>query len=138
MQKIIGKMDYWERIALELLLENKTISLNDFIEIPKRRHFHKMMLLLKKQGVIRLIYPKVTEILHIGLSNSRNAKSTVLAIIANHCRKRYLRMCHGYPTPERREFFQCLHRIFGVPPSEQRSFDRALNRVIRQMTKETR
>ena len=43
MQKITGKMGYWERIALELFLEKKTTSLNDFIEMPKRRQFQKMM-----------------------------------------------------------------------------------------------
>ena len=139
MQKIMGKMGYWERIALELFLENKTTSLNDFIEIPKRRQFNKMMQLLEKQGVIGLIYPKVTEILFMGLGNDRKAKSTVLTIIVKHTRRRYLKMCHGYPTPERREFFQCLHRIFGIPTSDQRSFDRMLCRIINRVTKnETR
>ena len=69
MQKITGKMGYWERIALELFLEKKTTSLNDFIEMPKRRQFQKMMQLLEKQGVIGLIYPKVTEIRFMGLGN---------------------------------------------------------------------
>ncbi len=125
--------NYWERIAFELFLENKSTTLNDFIEIPKRRHFHKMMQLLEKQGVIRQIYPKVSEILFIGLGNDRKDKSMVLAVIVKNARKRYLKMCHGYPTPERREFFQCMHRIFGVPPSEQRSFDRVLSGIIRQV-----
>lgn len=132
MQKTKEKMDFWECIASEILQEKRTISLNDFIEIPKRRHFHKMMQLLEKQGVIRLIYPKVTEILHIGLSDTRKAKSTVLTIIVKHTRRRYLKMYHGYPTPERREFFQCLHRVLGIPPSDQRSFDRMLCRIINQ------
>ena len=92
-----------------------------------------MMQLLEKQGVIRQIYPKVSEILFIGLGNDRKDKSMVLAVIVKNARKRYLKMCHGYPTPERREFFQCLHRIFGVPPSEQRSFDRVLSGIIRQV-----
>ena len=124
----------WERIASELLREKRVSSLNDFIEIPKRRHFHKIIQLLEKQGVIRLIYPKVTEILHIGLGKDHKAKSTVLTIIVKHTRKRYLKMCHGYPTPERREFFQCLHRVFGIPPSDQRSFDRMLCRIINRVT----
>ena len=98
-----------------------------------RRQFHKTMQHLLEQGTIRLLFPKVNEILHIGLSNNRNAKSTVLTVIVKHCRKRYLKMCHGYPTPERREFFQLLHRIFGVPPSDQRSFDRVLSDIIRQV-----
>ena len=134
MQKIIGKMGYWERIALELFLEKKTISLNDFIEIPKRRQFHKMMQFLEKQGVIRQIYPKVTEILFIGLENDRRAKSTVLAVIVKHTRRRYLKMCHGQPSPERREFYQCLHRTFGIPPSEQHNFNRTLCRIISRLT----
>ena len=97
------------------------------------------MQLLEKQGVVGLIYPKVTEILFMGLGNDRKAKSTVLTIIVKHTRRRYLKMCHGYPTPERREFFQCLHRIFGIPTSDQRSFDRMLCRIINRVTKnETR
>lgn len=124
----------WERIASELLREKRVSSLNDFIEIPKRRHFHKIIQLLEKQGVIRLIYPKVTEILHIGLGKDHKAKSTVLTVIVKHTRKRYLKMCHGYLTPERREFFQCLHRVFGIPPSDQRSFDRMLCRIINRVT----
>ena len=134
MQKIMGKMGYWERIALELFLENRTTSLNDFIEIPKRRHFHKVMQLLEKQGVIGLIYPKVTEIQHMGLGNDRKAKSTVLAVIVKHTRQRYLKMCHGQPSPERREFYQCLHRTFGIPPSEQHNFNRTLCRIINRLT----
>lgn len=127
--------NYWERYASELLQEKRMVPLNDFIEIPKRRHFHKMMQLLEKQGVIRLIYPKVSEILHIGLGKDRKAKSAVLAVIVKHCRKRYLKMCHGYPTPERREFFQCMHRVFGILPSGQRSFDRVLSGIIRLVMK---
>ena len=135
MQKIMGKMGYWERIALELFLENKTTSLNDFIEIPKRRHFHQVMQLLEKQGVVGLIYPKVTEILFMGLGNDRKAKSTVLAVIVKHTRQHYLKMCHGQPSPERREFYQCLHRTFGIPPSEQRNFNRTFCRIINRVTK---
>ncbi len=135
MQKKKEKMDYWERIAFELLQEKKMISLNDFIEIPKRRHFHMMMQFLEKQGIISMIYPKVTEILFIGLGNERKAKSTVLTIIVKHARQRYLKMCHGQPTPERREFYQCLHRTFGIPSSEQRSFNRMLCRIINRVTK---
>ena len=130
----MSKETIWERIASELLREKRVSSLNDFIEIPKRRHFHKIIQLLEKQGVIRLIYPKVTEILHIGLGKDHKAKSTVLTVIVKHTRKRYLKMCHGYPTPERREFFQCLHRVFGIPPSDQRSFDRMLCRIINRVT----
>ena len=129
------KKNYWGRIASELIQEKRTISLNDFIEIPKRRHFHKMMQLLENQGVIRLMYPKVTEIKFIGLGKDSKSKSKVLVTIVKHCRKRYLKMCHGYPTPERREFFQCLHRVFGIPASEQRNFNRALNRIISRVTK---
>ena len=134
MQKTIGKMDYWERIALELFLEKKPTSLNDFIEIPKHRQFHKIMQFLEKQGVIHLIYPKVSEILFIGLGSDRKAKITVLAVIVKHTRQRYLKMCHGQPSPERREFYQCLHRTFGIPPSEQRNFNRTLCRIINRVT----
>lgn len=130
--------NFWERYALEIV-EKKTIPLNDYIEAPMLRQFHKTMQHLVEQGTVRLLFPKVNEILHIGLSNSRKAKSTVLTVIVKHTRKRYLKMCHGYPTPERREFFQRLHSIFGVPPSEQRSFDRTLCRIINHVTKnETR
>jgi len=126
--------NFWSRIASELLQEKRTISFNDFIEIPKLRHFHKMMQLLENLGVIRLLYPKVTEINFIGLGKDCKSKSKVLVVIVKHCRKRYLKMCHGYPTPERREFFQCLHRVFGIPVSEQRNFNRALNRIISRVT----
>ena len=126
--------NFWERYASEILQAKRTVSLNDYIEIPKLRHFHKMMQLLENQGAIRLIFPKVNEIQHIGLQDSRKAKSTVLTVIVKHTRKRYLKMCHGYPTPERREFFQYLHRVLGVPPSDQRSFDRMLCRIIKRVT----
>ena len=129
--------NFWERYASEII-EKRSVPLNDFIETPKLRQFHKTMQHLEKQGTIRQIFPEVTEILHIGLGKDRKAKSTVLTVIVKHCRKRYLKMCHGYPTPERREFFQCLHRIFDISPSEQRSFDRTLCRIIRHVTKETR
>ena len=126
--------NFWERYASELL-EKKTSPLNDYIEAPMLRQFHKTMQHLEEQGTVRLLFPKVNEILHIGLSNNRKAKSAVLTVIVKHTRKRYLKMCHGYPSPERREFFQRLHSIFGVPPSEQRSFDRTLCRIINRMTK---
>ena len=135
MQKTKEEMDYFERIALEIFLGKKSTSLNDFIEIPKRRQFQKMIRFLEKQGVISIIYPKVTEILFIGLGSNRKAKTKVLALIVKYCRKRYLKMCHGYPTPERREFFQFLHRTFGIPSSDQRSFDRTLCRIINRVTK---
>ena len=125
--------NFWERYALEIV-EKKTIPLNDYIEAPMLRQFHKTMQHLVEQGTVRLLFPKVSQILHIGLSNNRKAKSTVLTVIVKHTRKRYLKMCHGYPSPERREFFQCLHRIFGIPPSEQRSFDRMLCRIINRVT----
>ena len=125
--------NFWERYALELI-EKKTFPLNDYIEAPMLRQFHKTMQHLMEQGTVRLIFPKVNEILHIGLSSNRKAKSTVLTVIVKHTRKRYLKMCHGFPSPERREFFQCLHRIFGIPPSEQRSFDRMLCRIINRVT----
>ena len=125
--------NFWERYASELL-EKKTFPLNDYIEAPMRRQFHKTMQHLLEQGTVRLLFPKVNEILHIGLSNNRKAKSTVLTVIVKHTRKRYLKMCHGFPSPERREFFQCLHGIFGIPPSEQRSFDRMLCRIINRVT----
>jgi len=125
--------NFWERYALELI-EKKTFPLNDYIEAPMRRQFHKTMQHLMEQGTVRLLFPKVNEILHIGLSGNRKAKSTVLTVIVKHTRKRYLKMCHGFPSPERREFFQCLHRIFGIPPSEQRSFDRMLCRIINRVT----
>ena len=128
----IGK-NFWERYALEIV-EKKTIPLNDYIEAPMLRQFHKTMQHLVEQGIIRLLFPKVNEILHIGLSSNRKAKSTVLTAIVKHVRKRYLKMCHGFPSPERRKFFQCLHRIFGIPPSEQRSFDRMLCRIINRVT----
>jgi len=124
---------YWERYASELI-EKKTFPLNDYIEASKLRQFHMTMQHLMEQGIVRLLFPKVNEILNIGLSNSRKAKSTVLTVIVKHSRKRYLKMCHGYPTPERREFFQCLHRVFGIPPSDQRSFDRVLSGIIRKLT----
>lgn len=125
--------NFWERYALEIV-EKKTIPLNDYIEAPMLRQFHKTMLHLVEQGIVRLLFPKVNEILHIGLSRNHKAKSTVLTAIVKHVRKRYLKMCHGFPSPERREFFQCLHRIFGIPPSEQRSFDRMLCRIINRVT----
>ena len=128
-------MDYFERIAFELCMENKQISLNDFIEIPKRRQFQKMIQFLEKQGVISIIYPKVTEILFIGLGSDRKAKTKVLALIVKYCRKRYLKMCHGQPSPERREFYQCLHRTFGIPLSEQHNFNRVLCCIIKHATK---
>ena len=127
------RKNFWERYASELL-EKKTFPLNDYIEAPMRRQFHKTMQHLVDLGIVRLLFPKVNEILHIGLSNSRKAKSTVLTVIVKHTRKRYLKMCHGFPSPERREFFQCLHGIFGIPPSEQRSFDRMLCRIINRVT----
>ena len=127
------RKNFWERYASELL-EKKTFPLNDYIEAPMRRQFHKTMQLLVDLGIVRLLFPKVNEILHIGLSSNRKAKSTVLTVIVKHTRKRYLKMCHGFPSPERREFFQCLHRIFGIPPSEQRSFDRMLCRIINRVT----
>ena len=125
--------NFWERYAIEFL-EKKTFPLNDYIEAPMRRQFHKTMQHLVELGTVRLLFPKVNEILHIGLSSDRKAKSTVLTVILKHTRKRYLKMCHGFPSPERREFFQCLHRIFGIPPSEQRSFDRMLCRIINRVT----
>lgn len=69
------KKNYWGRIASELIQEKRTISLNDFIEIPKRRHFHKMIQILEEQGVICMTYPKVTEIQFIGLGKDRKAKT---------------------------------------------------------------
>ena len=127
------RKNFWERYASELL-EKKTFPLNDYIEAPMRRQFHKTMQHLVNLGIVRLLFPKVNEILHLGLSNNRKAKSTVLTVIVKHTRKRYLKMCHGFPSPERREFFQCLHGIFGIPPSEQRSFDRMLCRIINRVT----
>lgn len=126
-------MNFWERYASELIQKN-TFPLNDYIEASKRRQFHKTMQHLMEYGTVRLLFPKVNEILHIGLSNSRNAKSTVLKVIVKHCRMRYLKMCHGSPSPERREFFHRLHQIFCVPPSGQRSFDRMLCRIINRVT----
>ena len=127
-------MNFWERYASEIL-DKKTFPLNDYIEAAKLRQFHKSMQHLVEQGVVRLLFPKINQILRIGLSDSRKAKTKVLAVIVKHTRQRYLKMCHGYPTPERREFFQCLHRVFGVPPSDQRSFDRVLSDIIRQVMK---
>jgi nitrogenase subunit NifH len=126
--------NFWERFASEII-EKNTFPLNDYIEVSKLRQFQKTMQHLVEQGIVRLLFPKVNEILHIGLSNSRKSKSTVLTVIVKHSRKRYLKMCHGFPSPERREFFQCLHGIFGIPPSERRSFDRMLCRIINRVTR---
>lgn len=125
-------MNYWERYASELIQKN-TFPLNDYIEASQRRQFHRTMQHLEEQGTVRLLFPKVNEILHIGLSNSRNAKFTVLTVIVKHTRKRYLKMCHGFPSPERREYIHRLHQIFCVPPSEQRSFNRTLCRIINRV-----
>ena len=78
MQKIIGKMGYFERIALELFLEKKTTSLNDFIEIPKRRQFRKMMQLLEVQGVNRHLSGVSFINAFTGLSAFRHQSSTTL------------------------------------------------------------
>ena len=100
------KKNYWGRIASELIQEKRTISLNDFIEIPEHRHFHKIMQILEKQAVIRMIYPKVTEIQFIGLGKDRKAKTRVIAIIIRHCRKRYLMMCHQ----EHNQITSCINQ----------------------------
>lgn len=125
-------MNFWQRCASELIQKN-TFPLNDYIEASKRRQFHKTMQHLEEYGTVRLLFPKVNEILYIGLANSRYAKSIVLTVIVRHTRKRYLKMCHGFPSPERREFIHRLHQIFCVPPSEQRSFNRTLCRIINRV-----
>jgi len=125
-------MNFWERYVAEANMKGN--PLNDFIEPARLRSFQREISEMAGQdGQIVRLLPAVNRILHVKLSDRRGAKTDVLTLIVKYTRKRYLKMCHGFPSPERREYTHRLHQIFCVPPSEQRSFNRTLCRIIRQI-----
>ena len=64
MQKTKGRMNFWSQRASEIIQKN-VFPLNDYIEASLLRQFHKTMQHLEEQGIVRLLFPKVNEILHV-------------------------------------------------------------------------
>jgi hypothetical protein len=136
-----------QRLVAELTNKcdvRKVHPLNDFLysDVSRKASFKEQIIALIGTGrPIEQMSQNINRITSISIRPSvYGGLSAVLTVIVRHTRQKHLAMIRqgrspqGYrPSPERIEFFQVLHAIFGINESDRqqvRNFDQRLKTVI--------